>query len=52
VNNNFQNAVQAAINDTIDKWTYLQAQIIATYGAVDGARMVCALADDDPATNC
>ncbi len=52
VNNNFQNAVQAAIDDTIDKWTYLQAQIIATYGAVDGARMVCALADDDPATNC
>ncbi|HET9069589.1 MAG TPA: hypothetical protein VFN28_13160 [Amaricoccus sp.] len=52
VNNNFQHAVQAAIADTIDKWTNLQDELIAAYGQANGTRMICALTDDNPAANC
>ena len=50
--NNFENAVEAAVEDTIEKWQFLQDELDAYYGPVDGARMACTLASDDPVANC
>lgn len=48
IGGNFQQAVSAAIEDTLDKWTYLQSQILARYGE-RGPRLICLIRSDDPA---
>jgi hypothetical protein len=50
IDDNFAAAVRAAITDTQDKWATLRERLVATYGADRGARMICAISHDDPAT--
>ncbi|NOT42604.1 MAG: hypothetical protein HOP13_19180 [Alphaproteobacteria bacterium] len=45
VNNNFKNAVAAAVDDTRDKWAYFKERVRAVYGA-DGEMILCALSRD------
>jgi hypothetical protein len=52
VDHNFANAVEAAIDDTRDKWATLRERLLATYGATRGSRMICAITHDDPAKTC
>jgi len=52
INDNFQHAVEAAIDDTRDKWAMLRERLIAKYGQQDGALMMCAVAQDNPAKTC
>lgn len=49
---NFARAVNAAVDDTRDKWATLKERLIATYGAHDGALMACAIIHDDPMNDC
>jgi hypothetical protein len=49
---NFARAVNAAIDDTHDKWATLKERLLAAYGSQDGALMVCAIAHDDPMHDC
>jgi len=49
---NFARAVNAAIDDTRDKWATLKERLISTYGAHDGALMACAITRDDPVLDC
>ena len=49
---NFKRAVEAATDDTGDKWKLLQERIIARYGTKDGNLIICAIARDDPVKNC
>lgn len=51
-NHDFQSAVQAAIDDSTDKWALLRERLLATYGPVRGTAMVCALSHDDPGGTC
>lgn len=44
---NFRRAVGAAIADTSDKWAYFEERVLAVYGAEDGARILCAMWNDD-----
>jgi hypothetical protein len=52
VDDNFAHAVQAAIDDTRDKWATLRERLLAAYGTTRGSRMICAITHDDPATTC
>ena len=52
INNNFANAVTAAIAETRDKWAYLQERLVAQYGARNGQLMICALTHDNAAKDC
>jgi hypothetical protein len=52
VNANFQHAVEAAIDDTRDKWAILRERLIAVYGPQRGGLMICALTHDNPARTC
>lgn len=45
INNNFKNAVAAAVDDTRDKWAYFKERVRAVYGA-DGEMILCALTRD------
>lgn len=47
INENFQRAVAAAIDDTRDKWAYFQERVLATYGEADGARIICVIRNDN-----
>jgi hypothetical protein len=49
---NFARAVNAAIDDTRDKWTTLKERLRAAYGSHDGALMACAIMRDDPIADC
>lgn len=49
---NFAHAVEAAIDETRDKWAYFQEQLISRYSAHDGNLMICALTHDNPARDC
>ena len=49
LNNNFVAAVEAATEDTRDKWETLQTLLVRAYGDARGALMACALAKDDAA---
>ncbi len=51
-NDNFRRAVDAAIKDTQDKWTYFQERVVQQYGALRGNRMICAITNDDPVKSC
>jgi hypothetical protein len=52
IGNNFKRAVEAAIDDTEDKWATFRERLIATYGDEYGSRMICALTRDDPVDDC
>lgn len=52
INDNFRNAVEAAIDDSADKFATFREQVLATYGEERGRRMICAIVSDDPARNC
>lgn len=43
INNNFRNAVVAAISDTQLKWRFLQRRLISQYGEKNASLMICAL---------
>lgn len=46
INGNFARAVEAAIDDTRDKWAQLRAALVTRYGAHDGGLMICALVSE------
>lgn len=52
INDNFRNAVEAAVADTKDKWATLKERLVAAYGAARAAKMVCALTRDKPMKTC
>ena len=53
VDGNFRRAVEAAIDDSRDKWDELRAALVAKYGSHDGRLMICALTNEaDYAANC
>ena len=52
LNDNFKNAVEAAVADSKDKWETLKEQLILTYGPSRGTRMICALTRDKPKNSC
>ncbi|MEI9885466.1 MAG: hypothetical protein WDN08_03040 [Rhizomicrobium sp.] len=49
---NFAHAVEAAIDDTRDKWLAFRQKLTETYGSKTGALMACAIAHDDPLGAC
>lgn len=46
VNSNFARAVQAAIDDTGDKWAYFEQRVLSTYGDQRGRILVCVMRQD------
>jgi hypothetical protein len=52
INDNFRNAVEAAIADTKDKWATLKERLAATYGPERAKKMICALTRDKPLKTC
>lgn len=48
INNNFENAVRAAIADTTMKWQAFESQVISQYGQSRGAKIVCVMRRDSP----
>lgn len=52
IGDNFRRAVEAAIDDSIDKWATFRELLVQTYGTERGNRMVCALTRDDPTDDC
>lgn len=51
-NGNFVQAVQGAVVDTQDKWTYFQERAVAVYGQERGDRIICAVIRDNPVKTC
>ncbi len=49
---NFAHAVDAAIDDTKDKWQTFKELLARTYGPKTGALMACAVSHDDPMADC
>lgn len=49
---NFARAVEAAIDDTRDKWATFEEQLAVTYGGPQGARMACVITHDRPLNIC
>jgi hypothetical protein len=47
VNDNFQRAVNAAVEDTQDKWAYFQQRVRDTYGSAKGDRIICVVRSDN-----
>jgi len=52
VADNFARAVNAAIEDTRDKWATFRERLVAAYGPEKGALLACAIAHDDPQVSC
>lgn len=52
INDNFRNAVEAAVADSKDKWATLKERLTATYGAEHAKTMICALTRDKPLKTC
>ena len=52
IDDNFARAVEAAIDDTRDKWATLEEHLASTYGDGPGARMACVLTHDRPLNVC
>ena len=46
VNSNFHHAVEAAVEDSRDKWETLKEKLILTYGPSRGSRMICLITRD------
>lgn len=51
-NANFQHAVEAAIDDTQDKWVTFQEKLTETYGDLSGPLMACVISHDNPLRDC
>lgn len=49
INDNFKHAVNAAIEDTRDKWAYFEEQVLESYGPARGGMIICVMRKDDPA---
>ena len=49
---NFRRSVEAAIEDSADKWATLRERLVATYGERNGAMMICAITRDNPTRDC
>ena len=49
---NFVRAVEAATQDTQDKWATLREGLVKRYGPARGGKMICALTHDDPVSDC
>ena len=49
---NFAHAVEAAIDDTRDKWLTFRQRLTQAYGSKIGALMACAISHDDPVGDC
>lgn len=49
---NFAHAIEAAIDDTRDKWLTFRERLTQAYGARTGALMACAISHDDPVADC
>ncbi|KAK3307176.1 uncharacterized protein B0T15DRAFT_432526 [Chaetomium strumarium] len=49
---NFQRAVQAAIQHSRDAWREFREELRLRYGTVSGNLMICALTRDDPVRDC
>jgi len=47
IDRNFARAVDAAIQDTTERWRQLEARILARYGPADGSLILCRLKADD-----
>ena len=47
VNSNFEHAVQAAIDDTADKWAWFEGALVARYGDSRSRRILCLVRSDD-----
>jgi hypothetical protein len=52
VGDNFAKAVAGAVADSRRQWRDLRSELAARYGRARGDRMACALAHDDPVTDC
>ncbi|SHN46971.1 CinY protein [Cryptosporangium aurantiacum] len=52
VRNNFAAAVAGAIAESRRQWRDFRSGLTARYGVDQGARMICALTDDDPVRDC
>lgn len=52
INDNFRNAVEAAVADSKDKWATLKERLTATYGPERAKTMICALTRDKPLKTC
>jgi hypothetical protein len=52
IGDNFRRAVEAAIEDSVDKWAVFRERLAAAYGAERAELMVCALTRDDPVNDC
>jgi len=52
LNQNFLHSVEAAIDDTIDKWLMFREMLLLRYGEEQGTKMICVLTNDKPAQNC
>lgn len=52
INDNFRHAVEAAIDDSADKWATYREALITTYGEARGSKMICALTSDNPTKTC
>jgi hypothetical protein len=50
VKSNFSRAVAAAAADSKDKWAYVKERLIHIHGQASGARIICVLTHDTPAT--
>jgi len=49
---NFAHAIDAAIDDTRDKWLTFRQRLTQEYGSKTGALMACAISHDDPMSDC
>ncbi|MGH6869909.1 MAG: CinY protein [Rhizomicrobium sp.] len=49
---NFAHAIDAAIDDTQDKWLTFRELLVQTYGRQAGTLMACAISHDDPMKDC
>jgi hypothetical protein len=49
---NFAHAIEAAIDDTRDKWLTFRQRLTQTYGSKTGALLACAISHDDPMSDC
>lgn len=52
INDNFRRAVEAAVQDSADKWLTLKERIVETYGPERGGMMICAITHDRPKQAC
>ena len=52
INENFRHAVEAAIEDSADKWLTLQERLVAAYGEKRALKMICVITSDQPVSAC